>query len=131
VNLGTFAFIYKSLVCILRKIFGRKSPIFAFIAGIVGSYYVFREKTSVNQQIALYLLSRILTGGAQRLANAGVLPNSNAFGVMSVMVWGIVMFLFDEDSSVLQPSLTSSMDFIYRESDQWKSFKDFIPFYLP
>ena len=37
------------------------------------------------------------------------------------------MYLFELDKTVLQPSLTSSMDFIYKESDVVKEPWDLVP----
>ena len=54
-----------------------------------------------------------------------------AFGIVSMICWGIVMFLFEEDRTVLQGSLQSSMNFLYKESDVVNGWKDFVPFYIP
>jgi peroxisomal membrane protein 4 len=53
---------------------------------------------------------------------------TKAFPVMAVICWAIVMYLFEKDKSCLQESLTSSMDFLYKESDSWNSWKEFVPF---
>lgn len=66
-NLGSFVFIYKLVQCALMQLFNRSHPVFSFIAGIVGAFFVWRERNSVNQQICFYLLSRILEGTAKRL----------------------------------------------------------------
>jgi peroxisomal membrane protein 4 len=51
---------------------------------------------------------------------------------VSIIVWGIVMFLFERDKKVLQPSLTSSMVFLYKESDKRvMNWREFVPFYIP
>ena len=47
-NLGSFVFIYKLVQCALQQAFKRTHPIFSFIAGIVGSFFVWRERNSVN-----------------------------------------------------------------------------------
>ena len=36
-----------------------------------------------------------------------------SFSFVSVLIWGIVMYLFERDKHVLQPSLNSSMTFLY------------------
>lgn len=77
----------------------------------------------------------MLEGSAKRLQKAGKLKfipeNFEAFPWVSMIVWGIVMFLFEDDKSVLQGSLQSSMTFLYKDSDQTKGWRDFIPFYIP
>jgi peroxisomal membrane protein 4 len=92
---------------------------------------VWRERNSINQQICFYLLSRILEGTAKKLQKSGKLPNYSAFSVVSVVCWGIVMYLFEDDKSVLQGSLQSSMNFLYKESDSVTGWRDFVPFYIP
>ena len=61
-----------------------------------------------------------------------VLPNRGSFGFMSVLIWGIVMYLFERDKTQLQPSLSSSMTFLYHESDKTnRGWRDFVPVEFP
>lgn len=131
-NLGTFVFMYKSLVCILRHLFNSRSLIFNFIAGFFCSYFFLsREASPVNMQIMLYLLSRNILA-MSNMISTNYLNNYNGFTITSMTVWGIVMFLFEYNSKKLQGSLASSMDFIYKDSDrQYESILDFVPFYIP
>ncbi|EGR27419.1 hypothetical protein IMG5_196010 [Ichthyophthirius multifiliis] len=117
-NLGLYVFLYKSLVCILNRIRQKQSKFHNFISGFICGSYIFGEKTSINQQIVLYLLSRVLYGGAQSLSKKGYLPQWKFYRILATICWGIVMFLFEDDSSTLQSSLTSSMEFLYKESDK-------------
>ena len=134
-NLGSFVFIYKVALCVLQQVFQKRHSGFAFIAGIVGAYFVWRDKNTINQQIVFYLLSRVIEGVAKKLHKSRKLKfvpeQFDAFPYMSLIVWGIVMYLFEEDKSVLQGSLQSSMSFLYKDSDQVKGWRDFIPFYIP
>ena len=130
-NLGGYVFIYKAVLIALMRMFGQRHPAMCFVAALVGSYFWFTQKTPVNQQMCLYLLARITTGSSQKLANAGMLPNIPFFHLLSMICWGIVMFLFEDDRSVLQPSLQSSMQFIYKDSESYKTWRDFVPFYVP
>ena len=41
------------------------------------------------------------------------------------------MFLFEANKSSLQPSLASSMQFLYKDSDVTKGWRDFVPIYIP
>ena len=72
-NLGSFVFVYKVVQCMLQQVFQKSHPGFAFVAGVVGAYFVWRDKNSINQQIVFYLLSRVLEGTAKRLHKAGKL----------------------------------------------------------
>ena len=47
-NLGVFVFIYKLIQCLLSRLYGRVLPSFSFIAGLIGAYFVWSEKNSVN-----------------------------------------------------------------------------------
>jgi peroxisomal membrane protein 4 len=48
-NLGMFVFIYKIIQCLLARLYGKSIPFFSFVAGVIGSFFVWREKNSVNQ----------------------------------------------------------------------------------
>ena len=52
-------------------------------------------------------------------------PN-NIFSIFAALVWGTVMWLFRHDRDVLQPSLQSSMQYLYLDSDNWDSFRNFL-----
>jgi hypothetical protein len=41
------------------------------------------------------------------------------------------MFLFETNKSSLQPSLSSSMQFLYKDSDRTTGWRDFVPIYIP
>jgi peroxisomal membrane protein 4 len=130
-NLGLFVIIYKTVVCILRRLFKSETKLFNFFAGIIGAYFMWSKKTNVNMQIMLYLLSRNILA-ISNIVNEKYFPQINqGFSIASVLVWGIVMFLFEFKPSSLQNSLKNSMDFIYKESNLYKGWRDLIPFYIP
>ena len=74
---------------------------FGFIAGIIGAFFIWRERNTVNQQLAFYLFSRICEGIAVSLQKEKIMPETNAFSYMSIIIWGIVMYLFERDKDVL------------------------------
>ena len=76
-------------------------------------------------------MSRVLEGCVKKLAKAGSIPSFDAFPYISMLCWGVVMYLFEDDKSVLQGSLQSSMNFLYKDSDQVRGWRDFVPFYVP
>jgi hypothetical protein len=45
-----------------------------------------------------------------------------------MIIWGIVMYLFEDEKSVLQGSLQPSMTFLYKDSDRVSGWRDFLPF---
>jgi len=92
----------------------------------------------VNNQIVLYLFSRILIGISTLLykimqekfqGSIGWIEKGYGYYLLAAVCWGVVMWLFEEDRKVLQPGLKSSMEFLYKESDQVGSVYELIPFY--
>jgi len=130
-NLGLYVFLYKAVVYILTKLRGKPEKIHAFIGGVIAGYIIFRKRTSVNYQIVLYLFSRIIMGGVENLVKKKKLPDISAFPALAAICWGVVMYLFEDDSSSLQSSLASSMEFLYKESESYNSWTDFVPFAIP
>ena len=131
-NLGLFVFIYKLIQCLLARLTGASHPFHSFFAGIIGAYFIWSERNAVNQQLCFYLLSRVLEGLANTAVKADYLPaNRKYFPMVSMACWGLVMWLFERDSKMLQPSLGSSMQFLYKESDTVSGWRDFVPFYVP
>ena len=60
-NLGIFAFLYKSTMLAMRNISGKESRYDSFVAGLLGGYVVFgRSRSSVSQQIVIYVFSRVV-----------------------------------------------------------------------
>ncbi|KAJ1964425.1 hypothetical protein GGI12_001442 [Dipsacomyces acuminosporus] len=125
-GLAFFVTTYKVLMLLQRSLSpsGKNTDLHTFIAGFVGGYFVFGEKTSVNQQIVLYLFSRIAMGLVNTAMKAGSIeapPKSFAF--FAAICWGIVMVLFRRDKTVLQDSLKNSMTYLYEDSNHWTSLK--------
>ncbi|KAI8926750.1 Tim17/Tim22/Tim23/Pmp24 family-domain-containing protein [Entophlyctis helioformis] len=126
-NLAVFVTIYKSLLLIQRKIKGFEHNADSFIAGIIGGYIVFGKNTAVNNQIVLYLFSRVAMGVARLAIKRKVIPKpKNSFPVFAAVTWGIVMWLFRHDRDTLQPSLQSSMQYLYNDSDHFDNFKNWL-----
>jgi peroxisomal membrane protein 4 len=90
----------------------------AALAGAIGGYYCWGRYSAVNQQLLLYLSSRVLLGVWKKLAgnNTTTRIMMIPYPMVAAMIWGAVMYLFEDDPQVLHPSLKSSMDEIYRYS---------------
>lgn len=91
--------------------------------------------SSVNQQIVIYVFARVVLALA-RLAvkpGAGLPVVSNparsaaisfyAWPVFASLSWAAVMHLFKWHAAELQPSLRSSMTYIYANSDSWDGLR--------
>ncbi|KAK4660151.1 hypothetical protein QC762_116560 [Podospora pseudocomata] len=146
-NLAKFATIYKS-TCLLLKLYGatpgKEGPYDSFIAGLLGGYVVFGQRSkrgkisSVSQQIVIYIFARVALALARLAVKPGYgLPGVSepkqsaaishyAWPVFASMSWAAVMHLFRWHAAELQPSLRSSMVYIYQNSDDWDGLRNFI-----
>ncbi|KAJ2263228.1 hypothetical protein GGI01_000922 [Coemansia sp. RSA 376] len=125
-GLAFFVTIYKLLILAQQRLSasGKSTDLHTFVAGCVGGYLVFGEQTNVNQQITLYLFSRIAMGLANTALKASNLTAPpKSFAIFAAVCWGCVMVLFRRDKSVLQDSLKSSMTYLYEDSNRWSSLK--------
>ncbi|ORX57024.1 peroxisomal membrane protein 4 [Hesseltinella vesiculosa] len=125
-NLGTFAFIYKTLLYLQKKLNGDKQADYhSFVAGLIGGYYVFGENNNINQQIVLYLFSRVVMALVKLPVKRQVIDApQHTYPVFAAVVWGLVMWLFNKEGDTLQPSLRASMVYIYKDSDHWDSLRN-------
>ncbi|CAO3592098.1 unnamed protein product [Absidia cylindrospora] len=124
-NLGVFATIYKTVMYFQKKLNGNKEADYhPFIAGLVGGYYVFGENNSINQQIILYLFSRVVMALVKLPVKREILDApQHTYPIFAAVVWGSVMWLFNKESDTLQPSLRASMQYIYQDSQKWNSLR--------
>ncbi|KAJ1488545.1 hypothetical protein T484DRAFT_1782750 [Baffinella frigidus] len=125
-NLGAFVLIYKGIISLLRALHeaaglpvrsppGRPAEGWhALLAGWIGGQIVWAKHSSVNEQIALYLLSRVTIAAVKLLAKGQVQPfckvnYAQAYPYFAAGVWAAVMWLFEMHPKLLQPSLEMSM----------------------
>ncbi|KIV85369.1 hypothetical protein, variant [Exophiala sideris] len=152
-NLAFFAVVYKSTMLLLRLLNptnpGKEGPYDTFFAGLAGGYTVFGRGSSggVNQQIVIYVFARVILALArlsleppaltsstptptlwtQRLApETKAMIEKNAWPVFASLSWAFVMYLFRFQPEAIQPSLRSSMKYIYVQSDHWDSLRNFL-----
>lgn len=127
-NLASFVFIYKGLMLLQEKVVGHAASSHAFIAAVVGGYNVFGQNNPINMQINLYLLSRITLGLARLAVERGAVPtpSGDPFPIFAALVWGIVLWLFEHEKHTLQPSLQSSMTYLYHDSNVFSSLRTWL-----
>ncbi|XP_071955637.1 peroxisomal membrane protein 4-like [Antedon mediterranea] len=132
-NLSYFVFIYKALTSVFRRIEEKERESHSFIAACIGGYLVFGENNNINSQINMYLLSRIIFGLCRLLVKKEVVkpPRRDPFPMFAMLVWGIVLWLFEYHQEVLQPSLQNSMTYLYHDSNTWHNIWDFIIYNKP
>lgn len=128
VRLAKYVAIYKTALMILRDLFheGKQSSVDPFIAGMLGGWYMFGDRTPVNEQvrvnvvlmqIVLYCVSRCIAALLPRAKvpkdypKNRVLPIDNtAHQVFAALTWGTVMWLFVNERRRLNGGLVNSMD---------------------
>ena len=49
-----------------------------------------------------------------------------AFRTFAAAVWALTMWLFYLDKDLLQPGLKASMEYIYLDSERWKSLRTLV-----
>ncbi|PWN28571.1 peroxisomal membrane protein 4 [Jaminaea rosea] len=131
-NLMKFASLYKFLQIVLRRTNGGKArSMDSFIAGIVGGWVVFGERTAVNEQIVLYSCARCVSSLLPRAevrpdypAQKPIPTDSKSFEIFAALVWGCVMWLFENRRVRLQNGLVNSMDYLYHNAEHWDSLRN-------
>jgi hypothetical protein len=148
-NLALFALIYKSsMLALLHLNNGKVNSYDPFLAGLLGGYLVFGQgiHSSVNQQIVIYVFAR----AAMALARLAVQPrislaerayagHHSGWGLMdrwpdardavrrygwaafASFNWALIMWLFKWHPEVVQPSLRSSMNYMYVHVDTYEA----------
>ncbi|KAI0296629.1 peroxisomal membrane protein 4 [Russula brevipes] len=132
-NLARFVAAYKTLLLVQRKVNGGKARSHdTFFAGLLGGYLVFGERNAINEQIVLYVCSRVVASfipraGSPVTTGSGtakpVPPDSRYFSLFAAISWGAVMWLFEHRGETIQPGMFSSMTYLYRDSEQWQNLR--------
>ncbi|KAK3335627.1 Tim17/Tim22/Tim23/Pmp24 family-domain-containing protein [Cercophora scortea] len=147
-NLAKFATIYKATSMLLKNYGatpGKEGPYDSFISGLLGGYIVFGQRSkrsgkisSVNQQIVVYVFARVVLALARLAVKPGqglpIISEPNRSAVISYYAWPLfaslswasVMHLFRWQAAELQPSLRSSMTYIYANADTWDGLRNFM-----
>ena len=124
-NLATYAMIYKTSMLLLRAASpsGKEASSHTFLAGLVGGYVVFGRSmhSSVNQQIVIYVFARVVLALAKLAVREGsgisqearTRITTNAWPVFASLSWAFVMWIFRWHPETIQPSLRSSMRYMY------------------
>ncbi|KAF4675729.1 Peroxisomal membrane protein 4 [Perkinsus chesapeaki] len=113
ISLGSYAFVYKILRCILDRSFG-SAKLNPAVAGFVAGCVVWgRHRSAISYQVTLYLLSRIGVGSVHHQVHQGRLPDVPMYRYLAGFVWSVVMYLFVADKGSLQSSLRQAMELIY------------------
>jgi len=138
IGLAQFVSLYKTLLLVQKKVHGGKTQnADTFFAGLLSGYLVFGDRTAINEQIVLYVCSRVVASFIPR-ASTGysssslsssssavrpIPPDARQFSLFAAVVWGAVMWLFDNRGETIQPGMFSSMTYLYRDSERWDGLR--------
>lgn len=127
-TLASFVFTYKGLCSLQFHLQGKTFQVHSFTAAFIGGLLLFGENNSINNQINMYLLSRLLFALCRLGLDKGYLPEPrwDPYPLFSGLVWGLVLWLFEYHRPTLQPSLQSSMTYLYEDSNTWHDLSDFL-----
>jgi len=137
-NLAMYATVYKSSMLFLRltSLDGKEAGAHTFLSGLIGGYVVFGRgyQSSVNQQIVIYVFARAMLAlakltvqketGFSKVVRTRV--TKNAWPVFASLSWGVIMWTYRWYPDTIQPSLKSSMKYIYVDSNYWDSFRNLL-----
>ncbi|WVN87675.1 uncharacterized protein L203_102861 [Cryptococcus depauperatus CBS 7841] len=149
-NLCKFVTIYKLILLLQKKLNGGKErDLDTLFAGGLGGWWVFGERTPINEQMVLYVFSRVLLGFLPRLytsphapktpfeplphplppltspqANPKPIPVAPLpFTILATLTWAGAMYMFRHRGERIQPGMVNSMKYLYRDSERWKNLK--------
>ncbi|XP_006881512.1 PREDICTED: peroxisomal membrane protein 4 [Elephantulus edwardii] len=127
-NLALFVFTYKGLCTLQSHVQGETYQVHSFLAAFIGGLLLFRDNNNINLQINMYLLSRVLFALCRLGVEKGYIPQPkwDPFPLVTAVVWGLVLWLFEYHRPTLQPSLQSSMTYLYDDSNVWHDISDFL-----
>lgn len=121
VYVGLYSLIYKLIFCLFCRLFRKRSKYFAFVAGAVSGLLVFWERNNLKYHILLFLMARNLAGVSEFIFRKMKLQKTKLFPLLSAVCCGATLFLFEDDKSVLNPSLTKSLRYMIKDSDKKES----------
>lgn len=115
---GLFGFSFKLLYCFFNKLFQRKSKYNAFLSGFISGFLIFGEKTNIKYQIVLYILGRAINGLGEKFFRKLKIEKIKLFPYLSAFCFGLALYLFESDKSILGSSLTKSLQYLIKDSDK-------------
>ncbi|KAG3263104.1 peroxisomal membrane protein 4 isoform X1 [Ictidomys tridecemlineatus] len=127
-NLACFVFVYKGLCALQSHTQGKTYQSHPFLAAFIGGFLIFGDNSNINSQINMYLTSRVLFALCRLGVEKGYIPELrwDPFPLYTAVVWGLVLWLFEYHRPTLQPSLQSSMTYLYEDSNVWHDLSDFL-----
>jgi len=142
-GLTKYVAVYKTLVVLLKKYHGGKSQYYdTFLSGMLSGYLTLSDRTTINEHILLHGIGRVLTATMPRAPPSSpptsprspsspprvrpLPPDAQWFTGFIAVTSGILMWMFEHHGERVQPGLFSSFTYLYRDSNQWDSFRTFL-----
>ncbi|CBH13969.1 peroxisomal membrane protein 4, putative [Trypanosoma brucei gambiense DAL972] len=132
-RLGATAFTFSLLRSLMALVEGRQRPWHSVVAGFIIGCLYWGEQGAVTVQMSMYILSRILSALffilMERLAvTTSVHPPPWAFRLYSGVLWMFVMPLFLYHREALQPTMRTSMQYIYEDCTRYSNWYNLLCF---
>lgn len=91
----------------------------ALVAGTISGFVAWREYSTINYQIMLYVASRVMIGLFKKaflMKSDGKLRSTPpmAYSIIASLAWGLAVCLYEQCPDVLHRSMVTSMNEIYR-----------------
>lgn len=133
-SVGLDASLWKRMEIAAKEVWSARPghPLQAAIAGAVVAHFVWGRYSTINYQILLYVLSRVVISTGRLLSARGIPPFSwftfeQAYPTLAVAVWAAVMVLFEFEPTLLQASMRRSMEGLYHQDGPDITLSDFMP----
>lgn len=124
-SLGCYVALYKLLTCVLRYLTRSSTSLHPALipltSGFVAGAAMFGRSSAITTQINMYVMSRVIFGSLRLLVVKGWIGDwekGRGYTLYAGVVWALVMALFEAQPDVLQRSLSSSMQYLYHDSDK-------------
>lgn len=110
------------------------------IAGLVGGYLIFGERNAVNEQLAQYIIARIVWALLPRAQVPDNYPTGKAIPVdrtafkwASAVCWSLSMYIWylpgkrgEIGGQRMGQGILSSANYIYKDAETWNSLRNFL-----
>nr|CCC92637.1 putative peroxisomal membrane protein 4 [Trypanosoma congolense IL3000] len=131
-RLGATGFTFSLIRSLLNAAEGKQRPWHSAFAGFIVGCLYWGEQGPVTVQMSMYILSRILSAlFFVLLKKRGLLSPTEpsptwAFRLYSGVLWMIVMPLFFYHRDTVQPTMRTSMQYIYEDCTRYTNWYDLL-----
>jgi len=127
VILGSYVALYKTLTCCFRSTGQTNEDLTVLLSGGLAGALIWGKNTAIKTQINLYVMSRVILGLLRLAVQKGYLSeweSGSGYLIYAAAIWSSVMWIHHRYPTTLQKSLSTSMDYLYHDSDKLPSKAD-------